>query len=73
MKLIKQVTVYAPEKLGVKDILMDSSKIIAIEDHITIDSNAIGIEVIDGQGKIATPGFIDSHFHLLGGGGENGF
>ncbi|KAA9234778.1 MULTISPECIES: beta-aspartyl-peptidase [Aerococcus] len=73
MKLIKQVTVYAPEKLGVKDILMDSSKIIAIEDHITIDSNAIDIEVIDGQGKIATPGFIDSHFHLLGGGGENGF
>lgn len=73
MKLIKQVTVYAPENLGVKDILIDSSKIIAIEDHITIDSNAIDIEVIDGQGKIATPGFIDSHFHLLGGGGENGF
>ena len=31
------------------------------------------VEVIDGEGLIATPGFIDSHVHILGGGGEGGF
>ena len=31
------------------------------------------VEEIDGTGKILTPGFIDSHVHILGGGGEGGF
>ena len=32
-----------------------------------------GLEVIDGEGKLLFPGFIDSHVHIIGGGGEGGF
>lgn len=73
MKLIKQVEVYSPEYQGVKDILLDSQKIIAIADNIDAKITAVDVEVIDGSKLLATPGFIDGHFHLLGGGGENGF
>ena len=30
-------------------------------------------EQIDGTNLILTPGFIDCHVHVLGGGGEGGF
>lgn len=32
-----------------------------------------GLKIIDGNNLIAVPGFIDSHVHILGGGGEGGF
>lgn len=73
MKIIRQIPTYAPEYQGVKDILLINDKIVAIEDHLDASITGVGMEEIDGQGKIAVPGFIDSHFHLLGGGGENGF
>lgn len=73
IKLIKQIRTYAPEDLGVKDILLVNDKIVAIEDEITADISGVDIEIIDGKGRLAAPGFIDSHFHLIGGGGENGF
>jgi len=72
MKIIKNVEVYAPEKLGVKDILMAGGKICKIEDRIELPEE-LGAEVIDGTGKILLPGFIDCHVHVLGGGGEGGF
>jgi beta-aspartyl-dipeptidase (metallo-type) len=31
------------------------------------------VEVLDGRGKFLVPGFIDSHVHILGGGGEGGY
>lgn len=30
-------------------------------------------EVLDGEGKILTPGFLDQHVHITGGGGEGSF
>ena len=69
---IKDIEVYAPEPLGVKQILMAGGKSIAIEDHLTHPPDS-DIKVREGKGLIATPGFIDSHVHLLGGGGEGGF
>lgn len=72
MKLIKNVNVYAPEKLGKKDLLIAGGKICQISDNLDIPENW-EVEVIDGEGLIATPGFIDSHVHILGGGGEGGF
>lgn len=73
MKIIRQIPTYAPEYLGVKDILLADDKIIAIEDHLEGNLTGVPIEEISGYGKVAVPGFIDSHFHLIGGGGENGF
>lgn len=72
-KIIRQANVYTPENLGLKDVLVINNKIIAIENQIDVSVTDIEIEEIDGNGKIATPGFIDGHFHLLGGGGENGY
>lgn len=72
--LIKGIKVYAPEYLGIKDVLLIGDKIGAIEDEIGIDSgNAIEISTIDGKGQILVPGFIDSHVHILGGGGEGSY
>lgn len=73
MKLLKQIATYAPEYQGVKDILLANGKIMAIADQIDAFVTGVEVEEIEGRGKVAVPGFIDSHFHLLGGGGENGF
>lgn len=73
MKIIRQAEVYAPDYLGVKDILIVNDKIVAIEDAIIGCFENLEVEEINGQGQILTPGFIDCHFHLLGGGGENGY
>ncbi|MBQ1401582.1 MAG: beta-aspartyl-peptidase [Firmicutes bacterium] len=72
MKLIKNVNVYAPEKLGIKDVFIAGGKICRIGDNIELPES-LGAEIIDGTGMIMTPGFIDSHVHVLGGGGEGGF
>ncbi|MDI3495038.1 MAG: hypothetical protein PWQ72_1165 [Pseudothermotoga sp.] len=71
IKLVKNVEVFSPNFLGKKDILIAGSKIVAIEDFINVDS--LPVEKIDGSGLIAVPGFIDSHVHIAGGGGEGGF
>ncbi|MCH4886334.1 beta-aspartyl-peptidase [Acidaminobacter sp. JC074] len=70
IKLIKNIKVYDPEDIGIKDILITDGVIYKVEENIEA---ADYVEVIDGSGLIATPGFIDQHVHLIGGGGEGGF
>jgi len=70
MLLIKNISVYAPEDLGVKDVLVCGGKIEKISDSIEIDEAYA--KRIDGSGKILIPGFIDQHVHIIGGGGEGG-
>lgn len=48
LKLIKNIHVYSPEDMGVKDVLIAANKICRISDEIKIESN-IEIEVIDGS------------------------
>lgn len=74
IKIIKGAKVYAPEFIGLKDVLVVYDKIGAIDEKIEIKfEGAVEVEVIDASGMILTPGFIDSHVHILGGGGEGGF
>ncbi|MBP7223550.1 MAG: beta-aspartyl-peptidase [Sedimentibacter sp.] len=74
MKIIKNAEVYAPDYLGKKDVLLIGSKIAAIDNNISIElKGLVEVKEIDGEGKKLVPGFIDSHVHLLGGGGEGGF
>lgn len=71
MYLIKNVKIYAPEYLGISDVLIGGGKILKIaKDLPTI--NEYDVEVIDGTGKLLFPGLIDGHVHILGGGGEGG-
>jgi beta-aspartyl-dipeptidase (metallo-type) len=72
LKLIQGAEVYAPEPLDKKDVLVTGDKIGIIQDHIGIGKH-IDIELIDAKGKLLVPGFIDSHVHIIGGGGEGGF
>lgn len=74
VKIIKNANVYGPEYLGVKDILILGDKIAAVGENLTADfGGGLEVEVIDADGKTAVPGFIDSHEHIMGGGGEGGF
>ncbi|NLW41119.1 MAG: beta-aspartyl-peptidase, partial [Tissierellia bacterium] len=60
--IIRNVKVYKPEFIGIKDVLLMGDKIAAIEDRIDIDLNGlVDIKEIDGSGKILVPGFIDCH------------
>ena len=75
MKLIQNIDVYAPQHLGKKDVLIINDKIVKIKDagSICADGFLSEAEMINGEGLLLTPGFIDSHVHVLGGGGEGGF
>lgn len=73
LKLLKNGEVYAPNYLGVRDILIADDKIAFIEEQINTPSSFVPIEVIDASGQLIVPGFIDSHVHIIGGGGEGGF
>ena len=72
MICIQNVHVYAPEDLGVCDILIVNDKIAEIGPNLSLFLPE-KTEVIDGTGKIAIPGLIDQHVHITGGGGESGF
>jgi len=69
--LIKNADVYAPEKLGHKDILVAYEKVITIEDRIDLPESK-SVKVIDAKGLKIVPGLIDAHVHITGGGGEGG-
>lgn len=73
--LIQNGEVYAPDYLGKKDILIIDDKIGFIEDRIEIPQGFFEekVKVINAEGLAVLPGFIDSHVHILGGGGEGGY
>lgn len=71
--IIKAGEVYAPEYLGKKDVVLVGDKIEGIYDNIEAPEHFININVIDATGKLIFPGFIDSHVHIIGGGGEGGY
>lgn len=70
-KLIKGGSLYGPENKGVQDILIVGRTIAKVSKHIDLPEQ-FDVRVISASGKIVTPGLIDLHVHLLGGGGEGG-
>lgn len=69
--LIKNANVFAPQHLGIKHLLIADSKIVYLGDKLpNLD---IEHHIIDANGCMLTPGFIDGHTHITGGGGEAGF
>ena len=71
MYLIKHAHVFAPEDLGIMDVLLGGNRILKIAPELPVEE-AYGVEVIEGKGKALFPGLIDGHVHILGGGGEGG-
>jgi beta-aspartyl-dipeptidase (metallo-type) len=70
--LVRDGEIFAPDPLGKKDILILGSKIGAVCEPGQIKVSGIPIDEMDASGKRIFPGFIDSHVHILGGGGEGG-
>lgn len=70
--LLKNAHVYAPEDLGSRDILIAGEKIAAIDTAIEPPAG-LECRIIDAKGARVLPGFIDSHVHMIGGGGEGGY
>jgi beta-aspartyl-dipeptidase (metallo-type) len=70
--LIRKAQIFSPKNLGRKDFLIAGNTIEAITEPDQIKITGTQIQEIDASEKIAIPGFIDSHVHILGGGGEGG-
>ena len=70
--LIKGGQVFSPRDLGIKDILVVGGTIAKLSDRIEPPADW-DAQIIDATGYRITPGWIDLHVHLLGGGGEGGF
>lgn len=73
LTLLKNGEIFAPHYLGKKDVLLVDSKIGYIADQINEPENFVEIKVINADGKYIVPGFIDSHVHIIGGGGEGSY
>ena len=73
MQLIRNADVYAPEPLGVRQLLLGGGKVLWIGDDLPPLPAQLQVEAIDLQGRRLIPGLIDGHVHVTGGGGEAGF
>lgn len=71
MLLIKNAHVYSPENKGKNDVLLAGGKIISIAPLIEVPAS-LEVKIIEAEGLILTPGFIDAHVHIAGAGGEGG-
>jgi len=71
--LIENADIHAPEALGVGHVLIGGGKVLQVGAGKSPDGLADHCEVVDLEGAALTPGFIDCHVHVTGGGGEDGF
>ncbi|OPL17712.1 MAG: hypothetical protein AVO35_08590 [Candidatus Aegiribacteria sp. MLS_C] len=72
LTLLRGCRLFTPKDLGTVDLLLCCGSVAAVESRIPVPSG-LDVEAVDLSGMIATPGFVDLHVHLTGGGGEGGF
>ena len=72
LQILRNARVFAPEALGVTDLLIGGNKILAMAANLELNSN-LAITELDCAGQIVCPGFVDTLTHVTGGGGEGGF
>jgi len=69
--LLRNGHVFAPQYAGVADILIENGVITCIRPNIRVSAFVCARE-LDVSGLYIMPGFIDTHVHIVGGGGEKG-
>lgn len=72
LTLIRNGSVFAPEPLGVRDVLVLDRTIGAVTEPGRLSLGGLEVETVDASGRVVLPGLIDTHVHILGGGGEGG-
>lgn len=72
LTLLTGADVFAPESLGPRDVLVCAGKVIEVAPSIDRGRLPASTEVVDLRGSTLTPGLVDAHVHLTGGGGESG-
>ena len=72
LQLVRNATVFAPEPLGRRDLLIADRRIAAIAEQLPRLPADIPHTEVDLGGLSLCPGLIDAHVHLIGGGGEAG-
>lgn len=73
LQLIRNADVYAPEPLGVQQLLLGGGKVLWMGNDLPALPAALPVTVTDLEGRRLIPGLIDGHVHVTGGGGEAGF
>jgi len=71
-ELITNANVYAPQPLGIQNLLICAGKIVYLGDKVPQLDDHLAVQVTDLNGLRLVPGFIDAHAHITGGGGEAG-
>ena len=71
LTLFKNAQVYGPHFLGTRDVLTGGKVILGINEHLDPPAG-MEVQTIDCTGLRLVPGFVDSHVHITGGGGEGG-
>lgn len=71
MLLFKECEVFAPQPLGVMDVLCGGGRILAMADRLDVPAG-FQVKTIQASGLKMIPGLIDSHVHIAGAGGEGG-
>lgn len=71
LSLLRHAELFAPEPLGLKDLLVGGGRILWIGEDAR-DLGSVKAEILDLAGRRVIPGLIDLHAHLTGGGGEAG-
>jgi beta-aspartyl-dipeptidase (metallo-type) len=72
MQLLCNADVYDPEPRGMAQLLLAGERIVWTGKDVPVFPAAIGVEVLDLEGRRVIPGLVDCHVHLTGGGGEAG-
>lgn len=73
MILIQEVKIVGHPLVSKGDVLLGGGRILAVGPDLKQAAALPDIQVMDGRGLTALPGFIDAHVHICGGGGEGGF
>jgi len=69
--VIRNAHVFAPEDVGVRDILIGGDRVVAME--ADLDLGGLSAAEVDASGRRVVPGLVDGHLHVIGGGGNEGY
>lgn len=70
--LIRGGELHAPERLGTRDVLLGAGRVVAVGEGLATPEGVGQVRTLEAAGKLVVPGFVDSHVHILGGGGQGG-